>query len=293
MLGNWIKTTTTTAGSGALTLASVAGYPAFNDVFGVGRLFYYTILNADGTPVESGLGNLTASNTLARLKCLSTYASGVFTDSNAAFVTLGAGPYTVICALDESSAWLAAPSVNSVLAGGNSGVPPANKFLVSSDRSSNSGTTVVNGYIYYSPFRLDVAADVVSMAVNVTTSSAGITANLGIYQVDHRGFPGAKLFETGALSCAATGTVIGTLAASKRLAPGWYYTAIVTSASGPVFRAYGGNGFDQPMSNLVGVDSALSPRTSFSENRSGITLPAAPNPNDYQNFNAVIALGTR
>lgn len=60
-----VKETTTTTGTGAVTLAGAStGFQSFNTAFAVGPGFYYTI--TDNTDWEVGLGHLSASTTLVR-----------------------------------------------------------------------------------------------------------------------------------------------------------------------------------------------------------------------------------
>lgn len=89
------KETTTTTGTGSLTLAgAVSQYQSFNTAFGVdpNRLIQYAIVGQTGTEWEVGLGRLTASGTLTRDKV---YASS---NSNA-LVNLSAGTKDVFATL--------------------------------------------------------------------------------------------------------------------------------------------------------------------------------------------------
>jgi len=62
-----VRETTTTTGTGAITLAgAVAQYQSFQSRVFVGDTCEYVILDANGTGWEVGLGTLTASTTLAR-----------------------------------------------------------------------------------------------------------------------------------------------------------------------------------------------------------------------------------
>lgn len=64
-LADRVKETTTTTGTGNITLAGAAsGYQSFNSAFGVGLRFVYAI--ESGTDWEQGIGRLSGSTTLVR-----------------------------------------------------------------------------------------------------------------------------------------------------------------------------------------------------------------------------------
>lgn len=66
--GNNVQDTTTTTGTGNLTLSGTApaGCQSFNAGIGVGPSFFYRIENAAQTEWEDGLGHLSASTTFVR-----------------------------------------------------------------------------------------------------------------------------------------------------------------------------------------------------------------------------------
>lgn len=62
-----VKETTTTTGTGDITLAGAASqYISFNTAFGVGPAFDYAIVGQSGTEWEVGEGLLSGSTTLVR-----------------------------------------------------------------------------------------------------------------------------------------------------------------------------------------------------------------------------------
>lgn len=77
-----VKETTTTSGTGAITLAgAMAGFRAFSSVCSVGDTFYYALqaVDANGNPTgawEVGLGTYSATNTLTRTTVLDSSAAG-------------------------------------------------------------------------------------------------------------------------------------------------------------------------------------------------------------------------
>jgi hypothetical protein len=84
-----VKETTTTTGTGSVTLAGAAtGYQAFSSAFSTGDLVWYCI--AGTSEWEVGLGTLSGSTTLARTKVYSSSNSG-------AAVNFSAGSKDVFC----------------------------------------------------------------------------------------------------------------------------------------------------------------------------------------------------
>jgi hypothetical protein len=86
VLANRVKETTTTAGTGTVTLLGAsAGFQDFNAV-GSGNSTYYTIAAQTGTQWEVGIGTYTyggATNTLSRTTVLSSSSGGSLVDFSA------------------------------------------------------------------------------------------------------------------------------------------------------------------------------------------------------------------
>ncbi len=88
-----VKETTTTTGTGALTLAgAVAQAVAFQSVVPTGDPVDYTLVDANGTGWESGIGTLASPTSLTRDTVLSSSASG-------SAITLSTGTHTVLLGL--------------------------------------------------------------------------------------------------------------------------------------------------------------------------------------------------
>ena len=88
-----VKETSTTTGTGSLTLAgAVAQFRSFNSAFGIGPEFYYAIVGQSGTEWEVGEGYLTGSTTMVR--------DLVYASSNGgAAVSFSAGAKDVFCTI--------------------------------------------------------------------------------------------------------------------------------------------------------------------------------------------------
>lgn len=93
MVADRVKETTSTTGTGTLTLAGAAtGFQTFNAAFGTNVFFYYCIEDGNGTAWEVGRGYLSGSTTLVRAFPLET------TNSNNA-ISLSATTHTVFSTL--------------------------------------------------------------------------------------------------------------------------------------------------------------------------------------------------
>jgi len=91
-LADRVKDSTTTTGTGNLTLSGTAptGFQTFNAAFGTNTRFYYAISSSSGSEWEVGIGYLSASTTMVRDKITASSNSG-------AAVNLSAGTKDVYC----------------------------------------------------------------------------------------------------------------------------------------------------------------------------------------------------
>lgn len=230
-LGNWIRQTTTTTGTGALTLASVSGWATFDSQFstgadGAGDYFYYTILNdSDGSPIEAGIGRMSDSTTLQRVHVLATFSSGVYAEANSA-VNLAAGTKRVICA---DLAGVRPVNLPGMLASAT------DKFLLNQIIQTGAGNSVsLNAStIYLAPFLVQTPARVTGMGTKCVTLAASSTLRLGLYRVKSDLSPGNLIDSTGDMDTSTTGIKSSAFSGgTRRLKPGLYYAA---------FKSFGGN----------------------------------------------------
>lgn len=224
MLGNWINQTTTTTGTGDLTLSAVTGYPGFNDTFGLDREFYYTILDATGLPIETGVGHLSSSTTLVRDRPVVTYSSGVLDDSGPAAISLTSGTKTVICA-DEAGSRMVAPHVIAPSS------TTAYRRVIPHAAMGYTATsvTLTRNRLYFVPIMVSGVEQIATIrAMNGISGGSGGTQNwkLALYDSLPTGGPGKKLYESGSLAPTSLAELTYTLPASVRLPPGWYWLAI-------------------------------------------------------------------
>jgi hypothetical protein len=240
MLGNGIKQTTSTGGTGNLTLAAVTGYPKVSDAFPIGLPLSYVLLDSGGLFLEAGIGYLVDSVTLVRAKVCTTFVAGVYNATNPTPVTL-AGTTTVDVSPHASTLESMLPTVDKVSAS-------VARYIQSAGRNMNQTTVGLSTLrVYYIPFLLKAASPVISLMLSVGTAAvAGSTARLGIYAMTESGYPGQLLATTGALDVATTGQKVGTLATPLSLPPGWYVLAVVSDGSPTVTAATTGG------SNMIG-----------------------------------------
>lgn len=100
MLANGVKETTTTTGTGTVTLSAVLGFPRFSQVLSVGQFVDYAI--QDGNNWEWGVGKVAASNTLERTLITAKFDGGTYSKNPATRLSLSGGA-TVFCTVHDQS----------------------------------------------------------------------------------------------------------------------------------------------------------------------------------------------
>lgn len=238
MLAMWSLNTSTTTGTGALTLSTVSGSPSLSDSIPVGVHFYYVIANdSDNSPYEAGLGYLSNSVTLQRSVIFGTYSSGVFSNSNLTPLNLPAGTKKVYSSLHASAVQTAWPCGNK-----NAGVGLSklihSAHLTNNSASSTAGVTNAN-YLFLIPFELKASIDLTGLGVRCGTGVASTTIRLGVYSCGADGHANKLIAETTDLSTATSGVdVIGSVT-QQRLIAGLYYVALVSNGTPSLGRVDG------------------------------------------------------
>ena len=156
-----VKETTTTTGTGAITLAgAMVGFRAFSSVLAIGDTCYYSLASLPGAEWEVGIGTYSALNTLTRTTVLSSSNAG-------AAVTFSAGTKEIFITA-AASRFLQADS------GGNYGVG-----------TNSPGVTLdVNGpsrvrsdfYVYGAGDRFNVFPQTAGNGINVVATNNTNTA---------------------------------------------------------------------------------------------------------------------
>ncbi len=246
MLANWVKCTTTTTGTGDLTLTPVSGFPSFADVFSIGQIVAYSIVNGSGEPVEEGIGSYSAADTLTRTYPCATYSGGVYDSSAPSTISLS-GTYTVIA----SSVRGMAPTLPRM----NTGAAARYWFTPSLVMSSAAARSLYVGNLYAEPVYFNAASPVDALALNVTTSGAAAIARIGIYSVGVDGKPGKLIKESGDLDCSSTGVKVSTFTAIS-LTPGWYYLCVAVKGAPVGVRCFAaGNASNAAAPTPLGLSS--------------------------------------
>lgn len=240
MLANGAKETTTTTGTGTVTLSAVTGFPRFSDILGVGTLVDYAIRSGDSW--EWGVGTLGAGNTLGRSIIIAKYESGTYSDTPATALSL-TGTSDVFCTAHATTN----------MQGGSAGlVTPSNWRITSALAGNTVGTTVsaFAGQAFAYPFLLLSAVRATGLGVECTTAVASSTVTLGLYAVGTDGRPSTALLKTGAISTATTGFKTGSV--TPRIIPPGLYWSVLHNAVGdtPAFRSMRATG----VTGLSGVD---------------------------------------
>lgn len=230
ILGNWIRATSSTTGTGNLTLSSVTGYPAPSSQFAQGERFGYVLLaDSDGKPVEAGVGYLDGSGNLVREVPLAKYASSTYTDSTAnagvSAVSLS-GTTRVICTPMKTAA------MNRSRHGRASGTQANDVFHAANLVSPTTGTLALGtgGRSYYIPVFLDFAFPIDAFVWRA--AATGGSADFGLYGCKPDGEPGDLLIGWENVTVTAnsnnaytfaSATVGRWSAATRIIPPGWYW----------------------------------------------------------------------
>lgn len=267
MLTNWAKATTSTAGTGDLTLVAVSGFPEFGDVFSIGQIVGYSVLNSNGEPVEEGIGCYSAVNTLTRTAVCATYTGGVYDNTAPTAVSLS-GTYTVIASSVRGMA-PTLPQIDTAAA--------ARYYSTPSHQLSGSSRTVVAGDLIAVPFLYTAARPVDAFALEVTTLGTSAVARVGLYSVGANGLPAKLLIESADIDCSTTGVKVATFGAVS-IPPGWYYILLACKTANVGVRGYNGGTISSlPMTNMLG-QSAFNAPYSFTRiagwNTGWTSLPA-------------------
>lgn len=248
MLGDGIKQTTTSTGTGNLTLAAVTGFPQFADQFTVGANgapFYYSILDGNGGLVEQGIGHLLDAATLVRDRVLASYSGGVYVKNSPSQVSLAAGTYSVLSSPELGALMTTAPYVS------NNASLGLGKRVVSMHmtvgNAASAAVTLAANKLHLVPFLLGTNMECNALIARVGTGVSATNIRLGLYRCGSDGFPSELIAQTVALASATSGVDVSGSITPVRLAPGWYFTAIVSDGAPVVGRLDGGTHLTNPL----------------------------------------------
>lgn len=271
MFGNAIKQTTTTTGTGNLTLSSVSGYPTLNDVFGTKKIFAYSLLDSNGLFLEAGLGYLSNSTTLVRSRVTATFSGGTYTTNAPSALSLS-GTTTVLGTPVAGSIVPTFGTIDSVSSG-------TRQALSAARCSSFTAQALVANRLCYVPFLLAFDAVVTSLNVNVTIAAASSYIRTGIYACRPDGYIGDLLLTHGTdIDSTTTGFKTASVT-STYLPAGWYYIGLVASGGTPTITCYTSAGQNVSLgSPMICAASTLNQQEWRHETLSaGAALPTTPN----------------
>lgn len=222
---NGIHETTTTTGTGTITLSAVTGRVRFSQAFAVGLIVPYAI--NDGNNWEWGWGTVASGNTLERSKIVATLVAGTYDDTTPTANTLSGGSAQVYCTdvmgfASPGMAFVGAP------------VPGDRKAIYSAHHAgAPTGTlTLVANRLYIIPFKLDTAAKVNGFVFDMATNAAGSKARLCLYQLNASdASPTVIITETADVDVSVTANVLNPSTTAVMLAPGWYGIGLLSDGA--------------------------------------------------------------
>ena len=287
MFGDWLKTTTTSSGTGNIVLTPIANFPDPSKYFTDGAIVAYAILDSNGAPVENGLGTWTAASaTLARTFVKSTYVGGTLVNSGTTVTaaTLSGGTYTVLVT-DISGVNAPAMRGHNAPSGGYASVQAAPDGV-----TQGSGSATANK-VYAIPYQHRTMKRI--KGISVYTGSVSGNLAFGIYRLNNTGYPDKLLVNSGSIAVTSTRTIY-TLPSPIWLPPDWYGVAVAVDNATASFGTVGTSG--SCFSSPFGVDSTglgafltltqanITLPDPFTAGAAGVNNPAAPRVNiDLQN----------
>lgn len=239
MLANGIIQTTTTTGTGALTLSAVTGCPTLSAKFTANATealadhFYYSITDQSNPPVvkETGIGYLSAANTLQRAVVLSTFDGTTYSDTAPTALSLTAGTYYVMVSGEAGSSFgPSMPAINN----GNAALRYVYSAHMGCSQYGGTATTMTANTLYVQPF-LHTSCRPIDGLFFRNSNSTG-NQQIGLYGSNPDGTVGRKIMGSTANVAGAAMTVV-TTGGPVRLAPGWYWIAIVSDNSATVINS--------------------------------------------------------
>lgn len=231
MLANWVKESTATTGTGAITLGGApAGFVPFSAAFSDGARVSYAI--EDGNNREIGIGTYSAG-VLTRTTVLETLVAGTFTRGGAATALSGAA--TVMVTMEASlteegkgvEVWLQSTTAHFDVPDNYGGI------------DSNSGSTLVADRFYSVDALLIRRRKISKLFIDVKTLDAAATQlAAGIYSIDPATGLADNILTEVMFNATATGPQGITVPGGPIiLEPGWYALGFVCNAAPQILKA--------------------------------------------------------
>lgn len=266
MFASYCRETTTTTGTGNITLAgAVTGFQALaNELWDSGTStgipFQYHIVTLDGSQIEAGIGYLSASGTLVRDAAPEFTLTGGVAGSGSN-VNFASGTKYVYAAPVGRGFLPTLPTVNTTAAA-------SERLMGTAVPCGSAGTaTLANNTVFYVPFYHSTMDSVDAVAFSNTVAGTNNVV-CGIYTMSPATGRPLRLLKSGAaVSSASTGIRVSTFTAIA-LAPGWYFLAMhkqtgngtqrsVTGATDLTYGLHTPLGIDSSQDQIVGFSEAL------------------------------------
>lgn len=237
MLGQGIKETTATTGTGALALTAVSGFVRFSQWFADQDLVHYTIMSgADGSGglLEWGIGTITTStNTLSRDVVLGTFSGGTLNTNNPTALSL-TGSNLVLCGRPAGGARPGLTKLSSSNSSSGVVLPYPNTV-----NGSPGAAAVVADRLYLIPFELSTPKKLQGIKSRISTGG-GSTVQFGLYACKANGEPGKLIASSGDIVSPGSGVFGWTLGTPKILPEDWYYFGFACKGGTPTLNTFVG-----------------------------------------------------
>lgn len=244
MLANWIRMSTTTTGTGSLTLSGVSGYPGVTSQFATNERAAYVILDSSDLPIERGVGYWDGS-AWVREAVMATFVSGTYTGAGATAASLASGDKFLIVSPGAQSVIATKPGIwtNTYKAYGDGGIGASTTTLA---------LAANRAYAIPAVAAVDSPIDAVMFRVT-TVAAAGVQAKGAIFSVGSDGLPGVLLAVGAAVAVDSTGVKASTFTSFR---PPPVFFVCVLSDGAPTLSAYNNGTF---LREGMGADSNLVP----------------------------------
>lgn len=220
----WIEETTTTTGTGDLTLSEVTGRARVSTLVGLNIPVPYVLRDGSTSDViEAGIGYLSATSTFVRAKVYTTNSSGTIAQLSVSPVSLASGTKHLYVSFLSQSVDTLVPMIGN--AGGEKSV--ANGALSGPISAGSYNDLDQANRLNVHPWLHKYGGPVDAFIFDVSAAHSTKIARLGMYAVNtSTGGPGSLIFEgTSSVSVGTTGNKVVTFSATV-LPPGAYYLAI-------------------------------------------------------------------
>lgn len=250
---------TSTSGTGDLTVAAVTNHVPFNAVIPLNKRFRYELIDhTTRAPICAGIGYLSSSTNLKRGSVEKLWNGTTYDDAGSP-VSLSGAAYDVFCAPLGNDI---APTFFGVQGSYGQKLVLPNGLLP----SNQSNTTTAN-IIYASALEWVCAQRITSLAVQISGTAVGTSSNkiqLGVYDCAADGSPGNLLFRSATIlpnslgfKTASLFDASGSSISYFNLTPGYYYWSLLSDVA-PTYIAYdAGSDTKMPSGGPMGMVSSL------------------------------------